>query len=101
MPRTTIRTIAVALAAVFTIAGAPGALAPAADAQVFRPDVMKRKATICANYKTLYESQVEGAVQVDGNADGQNQSDDAAAASDQQANHTRENAQKAGCGWAA
>jgi hypothetical protein len=100
MLRSSIRTTALALAAVFTI-GAPGALAPAADAQVFRPDVMKRKAEICRNYKTIYESQVEAAVQIDGNPDGQNQSDAGAAESDQQANQTRENAQKAGCGWAA
>jgi hypothetical protein len=40
-------------------------------------------------------------VQIDGNPDGQNQNDADAAASDQQANQTLENAQKAGCGWAA
>ena len=96
-----VRTTVAALATAFTVALAPGALAPVAQAQIFRPDVMKKKREICENYKIAYDSQVAGAIQIDGNPDGENQSDEDAAASDQQANQTRANAQQAGCGWAA
>jgi len=95
---TKIRTTIAALATTFAVAVA---FAPAAPAQVFRPDVMKRKAGICQNYKILYDQQVQDAIQIDGNPDGQNQSDADAAASSEAANRTHDNAQKAGCGWAA
>jgi hypothetical protein len=96
-----IRNTFAALAVALTVALAPGVLAPAAHGQIFRPDLMQQKKKICDNYKTLYDGAIEGAVQIDGNPDGQNQSDADAAASDQAANQTRENARKAGCGWAA
>jgi len=101
MLSTKLRTTIATLATAFTVLVAIGPLEPAAQAQIFRPDVMKRHREICENYKIAYDSQVAGAIQIDGNPDGENQSDEDAAASDQQANQTRANAQKAGCGWAA
>jgi hypothetical protein len=62
---------------------------------------MKNKARPCADLHTLYETSTASAIQIDGNQDGQNQSDADAAAADQAANETRDMGQKAGCGWAA
>ena len=98
MTTTKIRSIIATLTATFAVSVA---VAPVAQAQVFRPDVMKRKAQVCRDLQTLYEGTIEGAVQIDGNPDGVNPSDTAAAESDQAANKHRAHGQKAGCGWAA
>ena len=57
MLATKIRTTIATLTATFTVAIA---VAPIAQAQVFRPDVMKRKAQICKNLQTVYEGAIEG-----------------------------------------
>lgn len=91
--RTAVATLAATLAVALTFA-------PAAPAQVFRPDVMKRKADLCQDLRGMYDSFVEGAVQIDGDTDGKNRSDDNAAYQDEQASHVLADAQNAGCGWA-
>lgn len=69
--------------------------APTHIAQVFRPDPK-----VCKYLQTQYQANIEGAVQIEGNPDGRNPSDKDAAASDQAANETREDAKQAGCSWA-
>jgi hypothetical protein len=78
-----------------------GPAGPQHVAQVFNPERMRDKRLTCQNLQTLYESSIESAVQIDGNPDGQNQSDEGAAAADKAANDTRNQAAKLGCGWAA
>jgi hypothetical protein len=73
---------------------------PSTAAQVINPKfIQKQKA--CQALRENYELHVGAAVQVDGNPDGQNASDDNAAAHDAAANDTRGMAQRMGCGWAA
>lgn len=69
---------------------------PTHVAQVFRPDKMKKCSTLNAAYKEL----VAQAVQIEGNPDGLNPDDETGAVLDGEANKVREDAAKAGCGWA-
>ena len=99
--RTTIATLAATFAvALPLVAAGPAGAKPISSGSHAGPG-QKKDGPSCQKLQSWYQSGIEGAVQIDGNPDGKNPDDDAAAQNDAFANMVRDKAKRQGCSWAA